>query len=339
MKVCAIAAALLALAGAPALSTAAEPPSASELLSVLGFSPAEIARIEGGEYLTKKTPPTSERELTASFAFFVKVPPAALVADLRTHPLDSVDPNTLAFGAIAGPPTPAPFQTLTLQPDAEKQAREYVSASPGGSLNLSSAEIASFTALGSSAPLAAVEQAVRSALLARVEAYQAKGLAGIAPYALAGGKQRSPGDELRAATLAATVLQKYAPAAHRMLLDYPNSKVPGTVEVFRWTRLLAHGTPTITLTHALAIPDGDAFVIVHRQFYVSSGYNSEQAVGAFLPARGGTLVVYTNRTSTDQVTGFGGGAKRSIGSKLLSSQLEALFHKAAAEATQGADPS
>ena len=41
----------------------------------------------------------------------------------------------------------------------------------------------------------------------------------------------------------------------------------------------------------------------------------------------GTLVLYTNRTSTDQVTGFGGGTKRSIGSKLLDSQLEGLYQK------------
>ncbi len=60
---------------------------------------------------------------------------------------------------------------------------------------------------------------------------------------------------------------------------------------------------------------------------MSGAYNSEQAVAAFLPVQEGTLVVYINRTSTDQVTGFGGGAKRSIGAKLLTSQLEDLFGK------------
>ena len=34
-----------------------------------------------------------------------------------------------------------------------------------------------------------------------------------------------------------------------------------------------------------------------------------------------------NRTSTDAVTGFGGGAKRAIGAKVLASQLEGLFEK------------
>jgi hypothetical protein len=34
-----------------------------------------------------------------------------------------------------------------------------------------------------------------------------------------------------------------------------------------------------------------------------------------------------NRTSTDQVAGFGGGTKRSMGAKLMASQLEGLYTK------------
>ena len=53
----------------------------------------------------------------------------------------------------------------------------------------------------------------------------------------------------------------------------------------------------------------------------------EQAVAAILPAQGGSIVLYSNHTSTDQVAGFGGGAKRSIGSKLMGSELEKIFAK------------
>lgn len=62
-----------------------------------------------------------------------------------------------------------------------------------------------------------------------------------------------------------------------------------------------------------------------RQFYVSEGFNCEQAIAALLPAQGGTVVIYSNHTSTDQVEGFGGGAKRSIGRGMMAKQLEALF--------------
>jgi hypothetical protein len=60
---------------------------------------------------------------------------------------------------------------------------------------------------------------------------------------------------------------------------------------------------------------------------VSASFNCEQAIAALLPVQGGSVVVYGNRTSTDQVEGWGGSAKRSIGSKLLESQLESQFTK------------
>jgi hypothetical protein len=319
----------LLVAAAPA---AAQAPPAAEVLAAVGFKPAEIARIEAGQFVAGQIQSSSERELVTAFAFFVAVPPAELVTDARQGLLDRVDPNTLAYAMLPQNAGPADFAKLTLQPDAAKQAQAYVSAKPGGSLNLSSDEIASLNALGSGAAVPSVEAAVRSALLARLQAYRAKGLAGIAPYALAGGKQRSPADELRSASQAAKTLQKYVPAAYQMLLDYPASKAPGTEETFRWTHAMANNVPTISLTHVLFVPDGDAWVAIQRQFYVSTGYNSTQAIGALLPVKGGTVVVYNNRTSTDQVTGFGGSAKRSIGSKILASQLEALYQKAAAAA-------
>ena len=68
-------------------------------------------------------------------------------------------------------------------------------------------------------------------------------------------------------------------------------------------------------------------MVVQRQFYASNGYNVEQAVAGFLPVRDGTLVVYTNHTSTDQVAGFGGSAKRSIGRKFMAEQLEKSFDR------------
>jgi hypothetical protein len=38
----------------------------------------------------------------------------------------------------------------------------------------------------------------------------------------------------------------------------------------------------------LFVPDGDGWVVVQRQFYVSVGSNAEQAVVGFLPAKGRT---------------------------------------------------
>jgi hypothetical protein len=297
------------------------------LLADLGFSPDEIAQVQAGKLVRQDVKPASERELTTGLAFQVPVTPAELVQNAKRDLLDRVDPGMIAFAVVPAPGSPADFAKLTLQPDAQKRAQAYVGAQPGGDLNLSAEEIAAFQALGSGAAPSAVESQVRSALLARMQSYRAEGLAGMAPYERADGK-RSPAEELRTATQASKKLQQYVPAAYQLLLSYPNGKPPGTEEIYRWSQFDAHGVPTIVLTHVLLVPDGDAWIVAQRQFYVSTGYNAEQALAAFLPSQGGSVVVYANRTSTDQITGFGAGTKRSLGSKVLASQLESMFEKA-----------
>lgn len=321
----------LALAGA--LPAAAQGlPEAGALLAELGLSPDEIAQVEAGQLVRHAVKPASERELTAGLAFHVPVSPSELVKSSQQDLLDRVDPNSMGFGKVGVPGSAADFAKLTLAPDPAGRARAYTGAEPGGDLNLSADEIAAFRKLGDGAAPPAVEAAVREALLARVQAYRAKGLAGTAPYALDGGAKRSPGEEIRTATLASKVLEKYAPDAYRYLLSYPSGKPPGTEEVVRWSQFEAHGTPTIALTQVLFIPDGEAYIVAQRQFYASTAYNAEQAIAAFLPAKdGGTVVVYANRTSTDEITGFGGGTKRSLGSKVMSSQLETMFERARAK--------
>lgn len=309
---------------------AAELPDAATLLADLGLSPDEIAQIQSGKLVRHAVPPASERELTTGLAFQVPVSPSELVKSSAKDLLSRVDPNMIAYAAVPAPGSPGDFAKLTLQPDAQKRAQAYASAQPGDDLNLSTEEIGAFQKLGSGAAPSAVEPQVRSALLTRLQAYRTQGLAGIAPYARADGQSRSPAEELRTATQAAKKLQQYAPAAYQFLLSYPNGKPPGTEEIFRWSHFDAHGVPTIALTQLLLVPDGEAWIVAQRQFYVSAGYNAEQAVAAFLPSQAGTVVVYANRTSTDQITGFGGGTKRSLGSKMLASQLEGMFEKARA---------
>lgn len=335
LSLLAVSAALL-VATSGAAPARAELPTAAELLKDLGLTQSDAESARAGKFVTQEPKPSNERELTAGFAFLVKgVSPKELVDQARAGLLDKVDPDTLAVHRMTGPPTPADFAKFSLQPDGAKQARAFLSAKPGEALNLSSQEIAAFQKLGSGASQAQVEQTIRGMLLARLTAYREKGLAGIAPYARGSGKTRSPAEDLRSASQSYKLLEKYVPKAYQFVLDYPKGKPDGTEEVFRWSQIMAHGEPTLVLTHNLYIPDGDGWVVLQRQFYVSTGFNCEQAIAAFLPVKLGTAIFYGNRTSTDQVTGFGGGAKRSIGSKLLGSTLEGLFEKARKKAGSG----
>jgi hypothetical protein len=62
-----------------------------------------------------------------------------------------------------------------------------------------------------------------------------------------------------------------------------------------------------------------------REFYVGHSYNSLHIVVGALPGKEGTVIFYMNRTSTDQVAGFGGGLKRKIGSGMLRDEVVKLF--------------
>jgi len=311
---------------------ASELPDAATLLGSLGFTPAQITQVQAGQFVRGRATPGSDRELAVLMAFQVPLSPTDLMSSVKSGLLDRVDANTTSGGVVPDGGGIADFARLVLQPDAQRRANAYVTATPGGALHLSTGEIAAFQGLGTGAPIAAVEQEIRSALLARLQAYRSQGLAGIAPYALARGQQRDVGGELRIANRGLSRLEPVVPAALRLLRDYPRSKPPGTEETFRWSQFEANRTPTIAITHVLLVPDGDAWIVVQRQFYVSTGYNSVQATAAFLPAKGGTVVVYGNRTSTDQVAGLGGSARRSIGARMLGTELEALLEKARAAA-------
>lgn len=311
---------LLACLAAPA---SAQIPDAKTLLSALGFSQDQIQQVMSGQIVNGAMKPASDRELVASMVFKLPAPPSQFIADLKAGLGSRTDPTLKATGLFTGAGSAADLAKLSL--DASR-ANAYTSASPGEDLNLSTQEISTFDALAGS-DASAVTSAVRVALLARLSAYQKQGLAGIAPYARGGGAQRSCADEIRTMTEATKALKQYVPTAYQMLLGYPGSKAPGTQEFFRWSQVDAHGTPALTLTHAALIPDGDAWVIVQRMYYVSASFNCEQAIAALLPVQGGSVVVYGNRTSTDQVEGWGGDMKRSIGSRLLESQLESQFQK------------
>jgi len=99
-------------------------------------------------------------------------------------------------------------------------------------------------------------------------------------------------------------------------------------QVFRWVHYNIAGATTVVLMHEITATDGGARAVVQRQYYVSDGYNSEQAVAGFLPVQGGTIVAYTNHTFTDQVAGFGGGVKRDIGRRMMASKLTQMFEAA-----------
>lgn len=308
-------------------------PTAEEVLHAIGFSADAKQQVLNGEFVTTSLDPTSERELAMAMAFFVSEPPAALIEEAKKNLVAGVDPDTIASDAISAAGSLEDFEAVSFGSDAQKQAKTFLAAKPGEDLNLSTAEIGAFDALAKQgADAKAVEDQLRKLLLARFQAYHTNGLDGVAAYVRSDDKQIDAGADLRRAVEATGHLKTNAPSFYDALLNYPKSRPAALEEDFGWTHYMAHGTPVFLLSHRIWMPEGDAWVMANRQFYVTASYNAVQIVAGFLPVKDGTLVIYTNRTSTDQVTGFGGSTKRAMGTKVMTSQIKDLFEKARAAA-------
>lgn len=300
-------------------------PSADEVLSDVNLPADAKQRVLNGEFVTTDLKGVSDSDLSIAIVFVVKVSPDALSRQIMSGDLIRTDSQVRASGALQGPGSLADLAALAISSDV---AQKLTSAKAGETLNLSKNEIADFDKLQGGTQQSIQEQLHRM-LLARFQSYQSSGLGGIASYDR-GGSSTDVAGSLRKASEAAVHLKKYMPAFHKVLTDYPQATAPGMEQSFHWVSYDISGTPTFVLTHTLAAPDGDARAVVQRQYYVSTGYNAEQALAGFLPVQEGTIVVYTNHTFTDQVAGFGGSMKRNIGRRMMTSKLEEVF-KAARE--------
>ena len=296
-------------------------PSADQLLTDMRLSAADKQRVLNGEFVTADVPAVSERDLSFAIAFLVKTSPEALGKQVVSGDLVTADAQAQAYGEIKGAGSLADFAGLKITSD---EARALASAKAGDALNLSASEIAAFTAVRGGSP-EAIQQQLQKMLLARYQTYRTSGLAGVASYDRGGGRTTDLAADLRKASEATGGLKKYLPAFQAVLLGYPKVTAPQVRENFFWVKSIIQGKPTYVLTHIMAAPDGAARAIVRRQYYASTGYNGEQSVAGFLPVQGGTVVVYASHAFTDQVTGFGGSMKRSIGSRVMAGKMKEIF--------------
>jgi hypothetical protein len=307
-------------------------PTLDELAADFGLSEDDVQRVRNGELVKTTTQETSDKELAVVMVFLAKAPVQKLITFFQVGRGFRNDPNVQWTAEISGAGTTDDFKGVVLDPGGDKETQRYLNAAPGNILNLSAPEIAAFQALKGSggAGQPQVEHTLRQMLLARYQAYRSQGLAGIAPYARGNDKPTEPADDLRRATEAAKGLKKHVPAFYYVLLDYPQANSAGLTQRFFCLRYAISGRPNFTLRHRLAMPVGDAYVVADREFYVSHDYNETQAVAGLLPVADGTVVVYLNRTTTDQLGGFGASAKRVIGRTMMTMQISEMFEKARA---------
>ena len=277
---------IVLIVGLSAWPVSAEPPTLQDFLAAMQLSEKDVEKARAGEILTGSADASHDRELVATMAFLIPgVLPDELVESAKTGLLEEVDEQTIVFSMLPEEPTLESFAGLQLRPE---DVRLFSRAKAGDALNLSAAEIDTLQKLGKEPSAGQVEKAVHAALLTRIRLYKQAGLGGIPPYQRSGDETRSPAEDLKKATLASKEIQRIAPAAYQLLLEYPDTKPEGVEETYRWAYLDAQDEPTIALTHNLYVPEGDSWIIIQRQFYVSKGYNNGQAIAAFVPVSQGT---------------------------------------------------
>jgi hypothetical protein len=297
-------------------------PTADQVLSDIGLSADDKRRVMNGELVTAQVASVSERDLPVALVVFItKLSPAALATQIMAGDLITADSAVRTYGRFGHPGSLADLAGLTIDRDVAQQLSR---ARSGEAVNLATQEIAAFNALPSDAPDTVGGQ-LQKMLLARYQAYRASGLAGIAPYERGASRSTDLASDLRKASQAAVVFEKHMPAFHAVLLGYPQASLPGMRQDFRWVIYDIEGKPTYVLVHLLSAAAGAARAIVQRHYYVSTGYNGQQAVAGFLPVQEGTLAVYAGHAFTDQVTGFGGVLKRGIGRRVIAEKMRQIF--------------
>ena len=305
---------------------AANLPDSEELIQQLGIQQQDVAKLNQGDVVFFNVAETNEKELAAGAAMYFKAAPSTMVGLIKNKGLASIDTEVTEEGAIPLHATLDAFKSFGFKAGSD-EAVSFLAAKPGSQFNLSTEEF-QVLQTASSTQSDAASPAYRKILLQRWQAYRKNGLKGIATYDRGNSTEANPGGELRTATQNSKVLARYFPELYKAWLNYPAALPAGAEETFFWRNRNVESRPTAILIHRVMLSNDAGELILSRQFYAGHSYNSNQLTIACLPYLDGSLVIYTNRTFTDQVAGFGSSLKHSIGGEQARGEMTKMLKNA-----------
>ena len=310
-----------------AAAFAASAPVAEDVIALLTLKQGQIAQLDQGKIVAFDIDEATQKELAIGLVMYFPSSPAKIAAFFKQGDLARVDPDISAHGEIKPGSTIEAFKGFVFTPEQRNEARNLLAAKAGDQFNLGAEEINSFTALkeklidaNEADQITGVSQHYQQILFQRWQAYQKRGLAGIAPYVRATASA-NPADELRSAATSSRLLALLPSNLQQAWLKYPTQLPPATEERFFWLNRRVEDRSTAILSHRIQQTNDNFSVILVRQFFVGHSYNSSHLIIGCLPYRNGAIVFYAHRTSTDQVAGLGSGLKRSIGREHMKKQM------------------
>ena len=305
---------------------AANLPDSEGLIQQLGIQQQDVVKLNQGDVVFFNVTENNEKELAAGAAMYFPAAPSKMIGLIKNKGLASIDTEVIAEGAIPSQATLDAFKGFSFKAGSD-EAASFLAAKPGSQFNLSTEEFQALQATSSAQPDAA-SQAYRKILLQRWQAYRKNGLKGVATYDRGNGTEANPGGELRTATQNSKILARYFPELYKAWLNYPAALPAGAEETFFWRNRNVESRPTAILVHRVMLSSDAGELILSRQFYAGHSYNSNQLTIACLPYLDGSLVIYTNRTFTDQVAGFGSSLKHSVGGQQARGEMTKMLKNA-----------
>jgi len=303
-----------------------------ETLTKFGFGKSDITKVQNGEVVHVADDTLTDRDVATKIAF--KVEDAGMDAFDQVflespHKQESDDTiQQMVVDATTEGDGNLKFDTVQLLPKecVSEVMKLYTTFKGGDALNLSDKEIEMFQGLGKKATQEQIEEVLGRVLQGRFLEYQQSGLEGISPYRRAKNKDFYPGKELLEKTQKSKLLHQHATEFGRYIESWPNGSDPdnNAQETFGWMNYKIDNKPSIALYHRIIWTDTkrNSKFLMHRTYYVSIGHNSVQQVGFAVPTDNKSILLgFSSRTSTDKVTGFGGSAKRAIGSRIMGGRI------------------
>lgn len=311
-------------------------PFAKEVAKTLRYSHADVRKVLAGELVIHQMNDEAKKELAITAAVEAPRSPPVIFADMQSRAFFEVDRTIHAWGSIEEFPVTAASLAKLVIPDAELD--ELLGVRPGSDFNLSEAEIVSLQAtakrLKGRSKLErrnGIMQTYRELLALRVEAYRNGGVDGIAPF-YRGRKFSYPAKDLADAIPSPdSPIARHAPEFYRRLREKPidatfRSDAQGVEDRFLWVLQELNGRPAVILAHrVVGLEAGEAFM-AQRDFYVSHTFDALQVLVGVLPnGPDKSIIIYSNRTYTEQVAGFASGAAHSIGRRMMAKEVQTLI--------------
>jgi hypothetical protein len=316
------------LLGIPAF---AEPPAVEEVLGVLGMDKVQLAELAQGQPIAYALSEGRADELALGVVWYLPVPLAKVVEQLRLEDTGLLDVDVTAHGLLTEHGGSVALAPVVL---SKEDALALLDAEPGDAFNLSTHEIDSFKGLkkmlkrtSHKAIEEAARQHYREILFQRFRAYRRGGMNAIMTYAREESLDSKPSLELRQAANTSAILALYFPALYKAWLDYPKALPPGASEAFPWVEKNVESRSAIILRHRVNIDWKGGVLVLTREFYAAHSYNSSQWITGCLPYRNGTVIFQQVRSYTDQVAGVASNVKHIVGRELLKDKMIKSFER------------